>query len=166
MFQENVSIRWRQVLWEWISYVRSSDLESMWYGVFFRPLKSSQCRVEANSLEQLNSRASQQVKEGNGSESPLTAQIRLAVDGSCLPWPSCWLPIPQSSRSPRSHGASFTGGELRGGRRRGKDKKSKAASSRAHDLRVHAQSRPASEIHQTADTPNAHPPFLIDLRFP
>ena len=48
-----------------LSYVWSNDLESVWHGVFRRPSRSSQFRVEVDRFEQLSNRASQQVREGS-----------------------------------------------------------------------------------------------------
>ena len=54
----------------------------------FQTLENSQFRVEDNSFEQLDSRASQQVKEGKGSESTV-GQLK-------IPAPALsWLLLPQ-----------------------------------------------------------------------
>lgn len=101
----------------WIFYVQCRFGEHV---TFFQTLESSQFRVEHNSFEQLDSRASQQVKEGKGSESLLGWLTIPPALSFVLASPST-APAQTCSRGSRSHGASFSGRDLREGGGMGMD---------------------------------------------
>lgn len=121
-------------------FLMYGDLESMW--VFFRPWKTAS--------------SGWRITVSNSWTAGLPNRLRKekAVSPQWASWRYQHLPVLASpstaptqmcSRSSRSHGASFTGGDLRERGRMGKDEyKSKTSSLCPHELWIHAQSRPAS----------------------
>lgn len=147
----------------WIFYVQCRFGEHV---TFFQTLESTQFRVEHNSFEQLDSRASQQVKKGKGSESPsgwLTIPPALSF---VLASPST-APAQTCSRGSRSHGASFSGRDLREGGGMGMDEyKNKVSSLCFHDL--WSQPRAGLPLWNMSNCwwSSSSSLFWLDLKFP